>query len=137
MTVIKHLRQRLSLHAGLIAASMTACTKSIGLDGWRTWQNCLRYINEAKVETANLAKSLAQHAHDEIAAADNAVLGVRNRMDGHRVGGKDRPRSRRDRERSKNLPGIQGLFIFDADGNWVASPNAVTPPASVRAALSR
>ncbi len=47
--------------------------------------------------------------------------------DGHRVGGKARSRSRRDRERSKNLPGIQGLFIFDADGNWVASSDAVTP----------
>ena len=127
-TSIRHFRQRLSLHARLIAAVFTACTLLLGLDGWRTWQNRLRDIDEAKVETANLARSLAQHAHDAIAAADNTVVGVRNRMEmGTASAGQLERVHAALQAQIKNMPGVQGLFIFDVNGNWAASSDAITP----------
>jgi diguanylate cyclase (GGDEF)-like protein/PAS domain S-box-containing protein len=127
-TVVKHLRRRVSLHARLIAAVLLACMLLVGLDGWRTWQNRLRDIQEDKVETANLARSLAQHAHDAIAVADNAVFVIRNRLEAGSMSDGQIERVHASLEAEvKNIPVINGLFIFDVNGNWVASSNAVTP----------
>ena len=94
----------------------------VGLDGWRTWQNRLRDIQEDKVETANLARSLAQHAHDAIAVADNAVFVIRNRLEAGSMSDGQIERVHASLEAEvKNIPGINGLFIFDVNGNWVAS----------------
>jgi len=121
-------RQRVSLHARLIAAVLVTCLLLVGLDGWRTWQNRLRDIAEDKVETANLAKSLAQHAHDAIAVADNAVFAIRDRLELGSASAAQIERVRASLKlQVKNMPGIHGLFIFDVNGNWVASPDAITP----------
>ena len=127
-TAIKRLGQRLSLHAGVIAAVLTACMLLVGLDGWRTWQNRSRNIDEDKVETANLARSLAQHAHDAIAAADNVVAALRERMEKGDGSGVQLERIHVSLEAQvKSMPGIQGLGIFDASGNLAASSDTVTP----------
>jgi diguanylate cyclase (GGDEF)-like protein/PAS domain S-box-containing protein len=111
-----------------MAAVFAACVLLVGLDGWRTWQNRLRDIEEDKVETANLAKSLAQHAHDAIAVADNAVFVVRDRLEMGSASAAQIERVHASLEAQlKNMPGIQGLFIYDVNGNWLASSDPVTP----------
>ena len=128
-TTTKTLLQRLSLHAWLITAVLTACILLVGLDGWRTWQNRLRDIDEAKVETANLARSLAQHAHDAIAAADSVVAAVRERLEKGDASPAQLERVHVSLEAQvKAMPGIQRLAIFDAAGNWTASSDASNPP---------
>ncbi len=108
-------------------AVFVVCMLLVGLDGWRTWQNRLRVIAEDKVETANLAKSLAQHAHDAIAVADNAVFAIRDRLELGSASAANIERVHASLEAQvKNMPGIQGLFILDVNGNWVASSNAIT-----------
>ncbi len=127
-TAMKHFRKRLSLHAGLIAAVLTACVLLFGLDGWRIWQNRLRDIDEAKVETANLAKSLAQHAHDAIAAADHVVTAIRERMEkGDSSAAQLEHIHVSLQAQVKAMPEIQGIAVFDADGNWAASSDENTP----------
>ena len=104
------------------------CMLLVGLDGWRTWQNRSRVIAEDKVETANLVKSLAQHAHDAIAVADNAVFAIRDRLELGSGSAAKIERVHTSLEAQVNkMPGIEGLFIFDVNGNWIASSDAITP----------
>ena len=114
-------RCRVPLHAGIIAAVLGACLLLVGLDGWRTWQTRETAIAEDKAETANLARSLAQHAHDTTHVADMVVSGLREQVEAE-----EPPRERLERlERlialdMGEVPGLCGLAVFDAAGDRVA-----------------
>ena len=123
-------RPRLSLHAKMIALTVFICVALLGLDGWRTWQDRAAQIAETSVDTANLARSLAQHAHDTVQAVDTAVLGLRQavEMDGLA------PRSTRNLNelmatQAAGLPMTAGLYVFGADGSYIVDSRSAMPRA--------
>lgn len=91
----------------------------LALDGWRTWQARFVTIDAAKVETSNLARSLAVHVHDAVHEADMALVDLRARAES-------------DGEWTARLHDIErimaidaghatiGLFLSDRAGNWLA-----------------
>ncbi|MGI3778543.1 MAG: hypothetical protein ACRYGC_14730, partial [Janthinobacterium lividum] len=50
-----------SAYATVVAAVVVVCALLVGFDAWRTWQDRPVQIAEDTAETANLARSLAQH----------------------------------------------------------------------------
>jgi diguanylate cyclase (GGDEF)-like protein/PAS domain S-box-containing protein len=115
-------RHRFPLHAAVLVSACLMGLAMVGLDGWRTWESRSVTIAEDKIETANLAQSLAQQTHDTIQAADTVLIGLRERVEHAGAGPLDLDRLHQLMAlRLTNLPIIHGLFIYDAAGNWVVN----------------
>ena len=120
--------RRPSLHARVVAAVVLLCVVLVGLDGWRSWQDRQRELAEDQVVTANLARSLGQHAHDTLQAADTAVVGLRDAVETDGL----TPKALKHLNRLMTtqvaaLPVLHGLFVFDASGAYVADSLSPTP----------
>ncbi len=114
--------RRLSLHARVVTAVLAFCLLLIGLDGWRTWQLREITISADRTETSNLARSLAQHAHDTVQTADTVLVGVRERVESDGLAPEKVARlDRLMQYRLSALPALHGLFVIDAAGRRIAS----------------
>ncbi|MGI4942898.1 MAG: sensor domain-containing diguanylate cyclase [Janthinobacterium lividum] len=128
---------RTSLQTKVVVLVAFVCLTLVGLDGWRTWQDRQTQIAEDQVATANLAKSLGQHAHDVIQAADTAIVGLRDAVETEGV----TPASVKHLNRLMAtqvaaLPVLHSLIALDAAGTYVAASSSLTgkvPSASDRA----
>jgi diguanylate cyclase (GGDEF)-like protein/PAS domain S-box-containing protein len=120
----------LSLQVAVLVAVFTIGLAMMGLDGWRTWQARAAAIAADRIETANLAKSLAEHTHDILQMADTVLLDLRERVEADDAS-PDRAAQLHQVivRRIKSLPMIHGLFVYDANGTWRAEPNADVPRA--------
>ena len=117
-----------SLHTGIMAAVLMICALLVGLDGWRSWQARSTAIADDKTETANLARSLAQHAHDLIQLSDTLLVGFRERVETGGLSSSSAARLSALMAKCRaTLPTIYGMAVFDAAGASVASsrPNAL------------
>lgn len=118
--VLSGCRRRLaSLPAALVAAVIAACIMVGGLEGWHAWESRSAMIEADKIELANLARSLAQHVHDLVQAADVVLIHMRELvlLDGLTPDGRERS-NRRMLQTIETMPMIHGLFVYDANGNW-------------------
>lgn len=70
-----------SSHVHVVAFALAACAMLVGTDSWRTWQEHGRIIRADQAETSNLARSLAQEAHDTVQSADAVIYGVREQAE--------------------------------------------------------
>ena len=109
------------LHVRVIAAVLVMCLLLLSLDGWRTWQMRGTAIATDRMETANLARSLAQHAHDTLSTADLLVFALRERIEAgelspERIAGLERLIA----VRLPTVPALSGLAVFDATGTEIA-----------------
>ncbi len=121
---------RPSLAARVLWAVALCCALLLGVDGWRTWQRREALIAGDMVDTANLARSLSQHAHDLVRTADTAVMGLRDAVEADGLG--PRTLGRLDRllaAEVEGTPALHGLYVFDAAGTYVASPSPLPSPA--------
>ncbi len=115
-------RRRLSLHARVATAVLAFCLLLVGLDGWRTWQLREITISADRTETSNLARSLAQHAHDTVQTADAVIVDLRERVESEGLAPDKVARlDRLMRYRLNTPPGLHGLFVIDAAGSRIAS----------------
>jgi diguanylate cyclase (GGDEF)-like protein/PAS domain S-box-containing protein len=130
-STVKGARSGLPLHRAVLLAVCLIGAAILGLDGWRTWQSRVATVRDDKVETANLARSLAQHAHDAIQMADTVLVGLRERVerDGTEPANLDRVRAVMAL-RVASLPIIHGLFLYDSNGEWLAN-SALDAPGSL------
>ncbi len=113
-------RVQSSLTARVIAVVTLACVLLMTLDGWHVWQGRKVSIVEDQMETENLARSLAQHAHDLVQTADTAVMGLRDAVEAD--GLKPPAVARLDRQvggEVASFPTLHGLYVFDATGAYV------------------
>ncbi len=126
-------RRRVPLHAGIITAVLAACLLLVGLDGWRSWQTRDARINADAAETANLARSLAQHAYDTSHAADVMLTGLRERLETE--GSSPDNVARLDHMvaiAQAEVPELCGLTVLDATGGRItAGRNAAGDPFNV------
>ena len=115
-------RRASSLTVRVVGAVALACVLLVGVDGWRTWQQRQAAIADDKTETENLARSLAQHAHDLVQTADTAVMGLRDAVETD--GLTPHAQMRLDRvvkNEVASLPVLHGLFVYDATGAYMAT----------------
>jgi diguanylate cyclase (GGDEF)-like protein/PAS domain S-box-containing protein len=127
--LIRHGLRLQSVHFGLVATVVVICTMVVSFDGWHTWEARTTAMSADKVETANLARSLAQHTHDMIQATDTVLVSIRGRLeiDPLSQGGSERLH-RRMLQIVAALPFIHGLFVYDAAGAWLV--NSTSLPAN-------
>lgn len=96
---------------------LSVCAILIGHEAFRIWTSRDTTLHEARKDTANLARSLAQHAEDTIRTVDGILISMVERME---VGGNDGSAIERLRrlfqEEAARLPQVKNLIIVDANG---------------------
>ena len=109
------------------------CVTMLGLDIKQVWLARGVRVQQAQTETANLARSLAQHAQDVFESTDATLKGLRATLaeEGTDPGAMARL-GRRMRARVVNQEIIQRLFLYGANGNWLAGSLDAAAFAKVR-----
>lgn len=117
---------RPSTHSRIVLFVVAACLLGMALEGWPTWQARDTAIREDRTETSNLARSLAQHVHDEVKTAETLLADLRERVMVDRLAPESLERLHRSMTASVDrLPLLDGLFIYDEAGNWVVNSRSV------------
>ena len=122
MVLSNSLSGRGSLNRRLIAFVAAACLALTALASFQRWRAHDEKLAQATIETANLSRSLAQHAQDTFSAAETVLIGLQERVgvDGTGPAALERL-ARVMRQRVATMPQIHGLFLFDAQGRWLAN----------------
>lgn len=112
----------------MLVAMAMGCMAIVGLDGWRTLEARRYIIRSDQEETANLARSLAQHAHDTFHLVDTILQSLRERVETTGLGEDQLQRLRSVMHTHQAAsPSIGGLFIYNANGNWVVNSKTNAP----------
>lgn len=86
------------------------------------WNVRVKDLDDAQVSTANLSRALAEHAQATLISADSVLFGMVQRLE---VEGMDRDSLARLypllASYVKELPQIQGLFVYDQTGKWMVN----------------
>ncbi|SDG61953.1 sensor domain-containing diguanylate cyclase [Paraburkholderia phenazinium] len=108
-----------------IAFVTIVCLSLIVLDGWRSWNARAVQLGEMDIAAANLSRAMAQQADDTFKEADTALLGLAERVefDGTSAAAMKRLRGILLMRRQQ-LPQLDGLFVYDANGNWLVSTSS-------------
>lgn len=116
-------RRRLQIKttiAGVLLAAV--CIAIIGLGIHREFDARSAEIRSAEIEAGNLARSLLQHAEDSIELVDTALIGIAHRLETEGFGSEAVSRLQNFLYfRKATLPRLRGLFVYAADGSWVAT----------------
>lgn len=111
-----------------IAFVVLVCMCFVGMDAWRTWNAWRAQVAQMHVASSNLARAVAQQADDTIKEADTALVGLVERVE---VDGDDPEALARLRRlmmvRVAELPQLNGLFVYDEKGRWLAT-SVASPP---------
>ncbi|SAL28937.1 response regulator [Caballeronia humi] len=121
------IRQSLTFRIG--AFIVFVCLVLFAMDAWRSLASRRVQLAEMTSATANLARAMAQHANDTIKEADTTLIGIVERVeqDGTSPAALDRLH-RSMVSRVKELPQLNGLFIYDSDGDWIVNSQAELNP---------
>jgi diguanylate cyclase (GGDEF)-like protein/PAS domain S-box-containing protein len=111
------------LAAGFV---LLVCAAIVGLGALREIELRDAELRSAEVETANLARSLVRHADDTFELADSALVGVVHRLETEGFAAEAVSRLQGFLNLSKaTLPRLRGLFVYRADGSWLATSETV------------
>src|SRR5450830_31116 len=98
------------------------CISILALHIFFSWNVRSKDIDDAQVATANLSRALAEHAEATLTSADSVLFGIVQRLE---VEGNDREALARLypllASYVKELPQLQGLFIYDQTGKWLVN----------------
>jgi len=104
------------------------CLGLLAIDGWNSWQSRTMQLRQMSVAASNLARAMAQQANDTLKAADSALVGIVERVEHDGTGPAAVERLRKVLgAQVDEFPQLDGLHIYDQDGNWVANSRR-TPP---------
>jgi len=108
----------------ILAVSFVAlvCLVILGLSAWREFEARQSIYKRAEVELANMARSLTQHAEDTFELAEALITGTASRLEAEGTGAASIVRAQAILDmRKPTLGRIRGLFVYDEDGNWLAT----------------
>ncbi|MCA1324792.1 GGDEF domain-containing protein [Herbaspirillum sp. alder98] len=104
------------------------CLAIGGTHIWQSWSARLSDVKNAQTYAGNMARALAQHANDAVQASDGILLDVTDRIAmlgmGSPLVSEMGPVLRR---LTKEIPQLDGLFIYDELGNWVVNSAGKNP----------
>ncbi|SES70058.1 diguanylate cyclase (GGDEF) domain-containing protein [Pseudomonas graminis] len=110
------------LTKALIGFIALVCLSLILATAWQINQSRNERIATAKISVSNIVLAAEQLAQDTIRQADNTLRDLVERVEHDGVDGDQQVRLEKLMARAVvNVDGIQGLFIYDAQGNWVAN----------------
>ncbi|XLM18165.1 GGDEF domain-containing protein [Pseudomonas sp. PLMAX] len=98
------------------------------VEGWRAWRDYRHAFAIARDSVTNLARATAQHAEDAIRQVDVLTAALNERIEDDGLQNINVPRMHNLLvQQSKIMPQLHGLFIYGADGQWIATDKEVTP----------
>lgn len=113
--------------AGLF--TVLVCLSIISITLWQLRQSRSHELEIANTTVANLSRSMAQQADDTFDQADIPVAGIVERLSYDGFGAASSPRMHEYlRATAASVEQIQGLFIYDKDGQWAATSLNHMPP---------
>lgn len=111
-----------------VAFMMLVVMTFAAVEGWRIWRDYRQAFNAAHDSVTNLARATAQHAEDAIRQVDSLTAMLAERLEGDGLQSIDVPRVHALlQQQVAILPQLHGLFVYDANGNWVVTDKEVTP----------
>lgn len=117
-----HMLKRLPVTFWATVFVAIVCLSLVAIDGWRSLNARTELLASAERATANLARSMAQHADDTIKAADIALADVVERIETDGTGPQALQRMHAlMEEQVRQVEQLQGLFVYDATGRWVVN----------------
>jgi diguanylate cyclase (GGDEF)-like protein/PAS domain S-box-containing protein len=117
---------------GVFAFVALMCMAIVGLDAFHLYDQRSQAIAEGRQETANLARSLAQHADDTILAVDAVALGLVDRIERDGTSPAVRERLREAfLARMALLPQLNSITVTDADGNLLVTSQPMTQKVNI------
>ncbi|MDQ0586416.1 diguanylate cyclase (GGDEF)-like protein [Variovorax paradoxus] len=104
------------------------CFSLLAIDGWNSWESRSDQLRQMSVAASNLARAMAQQADDTIKKADTVLVGMVERVE-HDGTGPDAVARLRSvlARRIAELPQLDGLHVYDEEGNWVANSRTTQP----------
>jgi signal transduction histidine kinase len=127
------MHKRPSVYAKAILFMALVCLTLIGLDLRQNWTSRDARLQEARTETGNLARSLAQHAQDVFETSDAAVKTLSDIIVDDGIGEDAIERlDRRMHARVANQQLFHTMFLFDERGSWLASSHSAADFDTVR-----
>jgi len=91
-------------------------------NGWQIWNAHQRDLQSAENESANLARSLAQHADDTFMQTDTTLSDLTERIQTDGLGQPQQLRLQKVMQTQVgNLPQLHGLFVYDAQRKGTGS----------------
>ena len=113
------------------------CAAIVALEGWREWVAYDAALAKAELETRNLARSMRQHAEDTYEIADQAVSLVAFQVESAGTA----PAAMAETETfmlrtMESAQRLRGIYVYDADGNWMVTTAENMPPGDNQAAYS-
>ena len=116
------LSYRPSLRTTAILFVAMVCMSLLALDLWQAWSARDAQLHDAKTETANLARSLAQHAQQAFETADIILIGLRERFEKDGTGPRALARMEAHmRVRAADQRHVHGLFMMDEQGDLLVT----------------
>jgi diguanylate cyclase (GGDEF)-like protein len=104
------------------------CSSILSLHIFFSWNLHRKNVEDAQIATANLSRALAEHAEATLTSADAVLFGIVQRLE---VEGMDRDALARLypllASYIKELPQLQGLFIYDHTGKWLVNSMEDSP----------
>ena len=120
--------RRPSITFRTVAFVAMVCLGLLAIDGWNSWQSRTEQLKQMSVAASNLARAMAQQADDTLKAADSALVGIVERVEHDGTGPAAVERLRKVlAAQVDEFPQLDGLHIYDEDGNWVANSRRITP----------
>ncbi|QYX54001.1 sensor domain-containing diguanylate cyclase [Pseudomonas sp. S07E 245] len=101
----------------------------VATEAWRFWRDYRAAFTVAENSVVNLARASGQHAEDSIRQVDAITAALAERLEGDGFANLDRPRLHALlRQQVQIMPQLHGLFVYGADGTWLATDHTVTAP---------
>ncbi|WP_268798058.1 sensor domain-containing diguanylate cyclase [Pseudomonas huanghezhanensis] len=111
-----------SLTKALICFIALVCLSLILATAWQMKQSRDERLATARIEVSNIVLAAEQQAQDTVRQADNTLRDLVERVEHDGTAGEQQSRlTKLMAQAVVNVQGIQGLFIYDAQGNWVAN----------------
>lgn len=98
------------------------------LETVRLWHEYRRAVDEAGSTATNLVRATAQHADGALRQVDSMLTGISERIEGDGLPNLNKPRLHELLKRQVQLlPQLHGLFIYDAEGQWLVTDKEQIP----------
>ncbi|MBN9357425.1 MAG: sensor domain-containing diguanylate cyclase [Herbaspirillum huttiense] len=98
------------------------CLALLLLEVWNSWNARRVQLQDTYSAVGNISSSLAQHANATFKEADIVIAGVSERIRNDGLGRTARQRLHQLLVGSvRELDALNGVFIFDEDGNWIVT----------------
>ncbi|WP_267425929.1 ATP-binding protein [Methylobacterium sp. GC_Met_2] len=117
-----YIRRRIILLGAVI------CSLLVGLEAWHEWDQRAVEIQQTETAALNVARAVAREADATFRLAETVLFGITERL---QSGGRSPEALRRLSQSmttaTRSLESVGALFVYDAEGHWIASSLAQIP----------